>query len=243
MSMPNKRGKRIAQQILSVFETGTPEGDYGAVAVLQDGAGISYGLHQATDRADNLDEIVRRYIEREGTYADALREYVPRLERDESASVDPAELSAWVLDLMDTLQRAGREDPIMKATQDEVFDERYWQPAADQAEGMGLVHALSWAVIYDSCIHSGPGNVAKIRGMFSEVPPSKGGDEKLWTAAYVRARWSWLSLYPNDRVRMTRARPEAFQRLIDADNWGLKLPITMLGVTIDKPVKDADRLV
>ena len=49
---------RRIKSIVSVFETGKAEGDPAAVVVLPDGAGISYGLHQATDRAGSLDEIV-----------------------------------------------------------------------------------------------------------------------------------------------------------------------------------------
>jgi chitosanase len=233
--MPHERGKRVIHQIVSVFETGEPSGDYGACAVLPDGAGISYGLHQATDRADNLDEIVHRYIDRGGQYAEQLHGSVTRLDQDATAFVDPDDLPVWVRDLMETLQRAGREDPVMRAVQDEVFEERYWVPAAEQAQVMGLRRPLSWAVVYDTCIHSGPSNVGKIRNMFAALPPSKGGDEKEWTGAYVRARWSWLASYPNQRVRITKARMEAFQDLIDGGNWALRLPIRVLGITIPGP--------
>jgi chitosanase len=233
--MPNARGKRIAQQIVSIFETGTAEGDYGAVAVLSDGAGISYGLHQVTDGGGNLAEVMRRYVAREGLLANEVAPHVAWIEGHGSRDEDPEALTTSCMELMDALQRAGRDDPTMQDVQDNVFDERYWQPAADQCEAMGLRRPLSWALVYDSCIQSGPDGVGKIRKMFPQSPPSNGGTEQGWTTAYVRARYSWLASYPNERVRITKARMEAFQRLIDVDNWGLILPITVNGITIPKP--------
>ena len=50
--------ERIIKMIVNTFETGEPEGNYGLAVLLQDGAGISYGRSQATDRGGNLDAIV-----------------------------------------------------------------------------------------------------------------------------------------------------------------------------------------
>jgi chitosanase len=220
--------KPVIQSILSVFETGKPEGDYGAVAVLHDGAGISYGLHQVTDRAgQGLDEVVRRYIVADGArYADELAPYLPRLERDDTAAVDPDNLPAWVVDLMDLLSDAGRQDPVMQRVQDGVFDERYWQPAVDQCVEMQLELPLSWAVVYDSCIHSGPSGVGRIRRRFPEGPPSKGGDEQAWVVAYLAARYEWLSTHQNAAVRRSAQRILQLQGLVEAGNWQLDTPFT-----------------
>ena len=215
--------KPTIQSILSVFETGKPEGDYGAIAVLRDGAGISYGLHQATDKADSLDEMVRRYVARGGRYADALAPFVPRLERDDTAAVDPDDLPAWVVELMDLLVDAA-DDPVMQTVQDGVFDEKYWQPAVNHCDAMELALPLSWAVVYDTCIHSGPDGVGRIRKRFAESPPSGGGDEQAWVVAYLQARYEWLSTHQNAAVRHSAQRILQLQGLVAAGNWQLVTP-------------------
>lgn len=82
--------QRVIEAIINTFETGVPTGDYGAVTILRDGAGISYGRSQATDKADTLDTIVYRYIDMKGPLAAQLRPYLDELKADGTASVDPA---------------------------------------------------------------------------------------------------------------------------------------------------------
>ncbi len=217
--------KRIIQSIVSVFETGTPEDDYSAVVVLKDGAGISYGKHQSTDHSDTLDAIVYRYADLGGRYSNDLKAFVPQLESDASASVDPDNLPTWVVQLMEVLREAGRNDVLMQRAQDQIFDELYWRPAADHALAMQLVHPLSWLVCYDSTIHSGSNGVTRIRKRFPEVPPSAGGDEEAWTKAYLQARRAWLAAYDSPTVQKTVYRIDAMLELVAADNWSLEVPI------------------
>jgi len=60
--------KRAIDSIISIFETGrvpTPAA-YATCAVLKDGAGISYGKHQCTDKSGSLDLVCKRYIDLRG---------------------------------------------------------------------------------------------------------------------------------------------------------------------------------
>jgi len=225
--------KEVIDAVLSIFETGkVPSPDaYSAVTVLRDGAGISYGKHQATDRSDSLDRIVMTYIDRGGLYAAELAPYVEKLDKDMTA-VDPSNLPQWVKDLMEILKKAG-QDLTMVAVQDDIFDEGYWIPAVNQAEDMKLVHPLSYLIVYDTCIQSGPGGVGRIRRKFAEVPPSKGGDEKAWALAYVKARHNWLATHSNTVVQQSKYRTQALLDLIDAGRWELNTPLTVRGQTID----------
>jgi len=172
--------------ILSVFEAGTAVADYSAIAILKDGAGVSYGKHQATDGGGSLDAIVQVYVDSCGPLAGPLAPYLPRLARNETAGVDPDHLPQWVDDLVDLLRHAGR-DTVMQRAQDQVFDDRYWEPAVEQVLEMGLVDPLSWAVVYDTCIHSGPSGVWNIRKRFPGAPPSGGGCERAWTEGVHRS--------------------------------------------------------
>jgi chitosanase len=225
MSIISPDTKRVIQSILSVFETGKPEGAYDAVTVLSDGAGISYGKHQATDKSDTLDAIVYRYLDLGGVYAKELRSYLDRLESDATASQDPSNLEPWVTSLMELLATAARKDAKMRVAQDQIFDELYWRPAADQALAMKLELPLSWLVCYDTTIHSGPGGITRIRKLFPERPPSAGGDEKAWVVAYLYARRGWLLEHPNPVVQATVYRIDAMLDLVDAANWELATPI------------------
>ena len=230
------RGKRAIQAIVSIFETGHSHGDPSAVAILPDGAGISYGMHQGTDRSDTLDEIVVRYLDRGGS-ATALADYLPRLDRDETTTIDPRNPPQWVRTLVRLLQRAG-EDETMRQAQEEVFDERYWEPCERICRAAGLRHPLSWAVVYDTCIQSGPGRVAKHRARFREMPPSRGGCEKAWTRAYLAERLRWLQTYQSrnprttELVRSTVYRPLALLELAGAGRWELRPPFRVRGVEV-----------
>lgn len=223
--------KPVIKSIVNVFETGKAVGDYGLATILKDGAGISYGRSQATDGSDSLDQICYAYIDRGGDLADRLATFMPYLEKDATTKLDPSNPPSWCLELLDLLREAGA-DPVMQAAQDAVFDTNYWSPAVAQAEQMGLTLLLSYAVVYDTCIHSGPGGVSKIRSKFPELPPARGGQEKSWAQAYVKARRNWLAGHSNPIVQKTVYRMDAFQALIDQDNWNLTTPFYVRKVKI-----------
>ena len=56
-----------AMAIVSIFETGKPRGNYAALAVLNDGAGISYGIKQFTHRSGSLLQVVEKYLATDAT--------------------------------------------------------------------------------------------------------------------------------------------------------------------------------
>lgn len=210
--------KRIIHSIVSVFETGQVEPDYTAVVVLPDGAGITYGMHQSTDKSGSLDAILQWYIEHDGEQSEVLAGFMPRLEQNATSGADPDNLPGWVEELMEVLRIAG-EDPIMQQAQDVVFDEWYWKPASAKAVDMGLKLPLSWLVVYDSTIH---GSLESVRKRFPESPPADGGDEYKWVVAYLQARKSFLAEID---IGWTSYRIDAMLRLAALGNWELQTPI------------------
>lgn len=222
--------KSVIQSILSVFETGRPEGDYGAVVILPDGAGISYGKHQATDAGGNLDAILLRYLDLGGARGDELSPYLERLRHNETAAFTSLESSPkWVQDLAKLLQDLGRTDATMRRAQDKVFDEAYWRPCVDHCNAMELELPLSICLVYDTCIQSGSAAVSRMRRRFAQVPPSRGGDERTWALAYMRARRAWLANYgePGHIVRRTVVRMDTLMKIAADDNWMLETPISI----------------
>lgn len=240
----NAEQRATIEAVVALFETGNPAGgDPGTVAVLPDGAGVSYGVHQATDASDALDEVLVEYLTAaSGAFvsletranADALRPYLARLARDESAA-DP--YAPWVQDLATALRTAGR-DPVMLAAQRTVFGRRYWAPVEHLALDLELRHPLSWLALYDTAVQSGPGAIARMRARFPELPPARGGDEEAWTTAYLGARLTWLAGFlgrtdaHTRAVRRTVYRPQAMLELVREGRWALSRPLRVWDRTI-----------
>lgn len=225
------RGQRlICQRVINVFETGSTEGDYGAIATYHDGPGgirqITYGRSQTTEYG-NLRELLDMYADAGGAFSEALRSYIGKIARlPQSVLVDDETFKRL-------LRRAGREDPVMRRTQDEFFDRRYFEPALRWWRDNGFVRALSALVIYDSFIHSGSIRES-LRARFPERPPADGGDERTWIRQYVDVRHEWLKHHDNAAVRASAYRTRDLAREIAAGNWDLDdLPLMANGVPVD----------
>ena len=226
--------KRAIDSVLAIFETGKipTAASYATCTILADGAGISYGKHQCTDKAGSLDLVVKAYIKKGGKHAKELEACLPLLASNASTKVPPK--GPWgpeVTGLVSLLKVAGA-DPVMHEAQDEVFDVNYFLPAVDHAKDIGLTTALGLLVIYDTCIHSGPGRVGTHRAAFPEKSPKSGGDEKAWIKAYLNARRAWLLANSNPIVQKTVYRQDAILDLIKVDNWNLKFPFTCRGTKV-----------
>lgn len=225
-----KAQKSLMVRILNVFETGKPDGDYGAIAIFHDGPNeirqITYGRSQTTEYG-NLRELVADYVNAAGVFSSALRPFADK------AGTFPLTDDATFKNL---LRKAGREDPVMRQVQDRFFDRRYFKPAMQWAATNGFVLPLSALVIYDSFIHSGSIPWI-IRGKFPESPPAAGGQEKAWTAAYVKARHDWLANHPRTILHATVYRTESMKREIARNNWDLsRFPVDANGVAVSPAV-------
>ena len=221
-----KTQRRLIEQVVNVFETGRPEGDYGAIAIFNDGPHdirqITYGRSQTTEYS-RLRDLIAMYVQAPGRFSADLQPYADKV------GTVPLVEDAWFKQL---LRRAGREDPDMRRIQDEFFKTAYSDPAMAWADAHGLVEALSGLVVYDSFIHSG-GILWVIRGMFPESPPSHGGDEHTWIREYVGARHRWLSRHHKEAVRATTYRTACLKREIARNNWALSMvPIIAHGVAV-----------
>jgi chitosanase len=218
--------KRICEQVVNVFETGTIQGNYGSISIYRDGPHkirqITYGRSQTTEYG-NLYELVQRYVDADGTFSDQLGSYVGKI--GVTPLVDDRQFKKLLRD-------AGRKDPVMRRVQDDFFDKRYFQPAVAWAEKHGFSLPLSALVIYDSFIHSGS-ILYFLRQRFPEKPPAKGGDEKTWIRQYVDARQNWLATHQFTILHATVYRTQCFKGEIARGNWDLsQLPIDANGVDV-----------
>ncbi len=220
--------KRAAQAIINVFETGSPQGDYGMVTLLPGDSGhLTYGRAQTTLGSGNLYLLIKAYCAAPGAAFDgALRPYLARLEvRDLRLDHEQA--------FRDLLKQAG-SDPVMQDAQDAFFDRLYWVPATLAADRLGLRDPLSVAVVYDGKVH---GSWLRLR---DEVNAQRGQPQQIgsrhWVGRYVKARRSWLASHSNTLLRRTVYRMDAFNALIAAGNWSLVTPFTVRGQVISEDV-------
>ncbi len=212
--------------ITSVFETGSPRADYSACTVLADGAGISYGAHQATEGSGTL----RRVLERYDKYTSLIVDGEPAWAVEVLAG-RPITDRARAMDTLPFLA----EVKAMQRAQDEIFSEDYFVPAVAYAERCGCRWPLTVAFIYDTMIHSGAGRLRKLRRTFEDPPPSNMGIEHRWITQLVMARHEWLSTYTSSNakkqalIRSTAWRPLVYRHLLDEgdDGWHLELPLAI----------------
>jgi chitosanase len=231
----NEKIKSVCQQIIQIFEVDTPDGGYDNVTLIPgDSGGLTYGKHQTTLNSGNLYLLIRNYCERIKNYHGAsnllitnieyLESCLPRLKNlDQSLNHDQKFISA--------LKFVSVSDPLMIEVQDEFFDRRYWTPAIKLFLTLELTYPLSLAVVYDSCVH---GAFGRVRRLFPEVPPNKGGDEKRWVVAYINARRKWfitnqLDGKPYKADDNCVYRMNSFNKLIQEGNWNLETPFWVRG--------------
>ena len=207
--------------IVSVFETSKPFGDYAACVVLNDGAGVSYGINQFTHRSGSLLAVVKTYLANGGQIGRKVLEM--NLLRLQAASSKTSALLAADRSFRKALKAAAvsRE---MRFAQNHVAFERYLKPAIEACRGSGFTLPLSLAVIYDSINH---GSWEKIRDRVGECD-----SEKTWITAYVRERDAWLLSVP--RLMSTRYRTRFFLDQIATGRWDLELPLTVHGIKLTK---------
>lgn len=210
--------------IVNVFETGKLFGDFGAFAVLDDGAGVSYGINQFTHRSGALHAVVAEYLATGGVVGkQVLEKALPILHRTDGVAIN---VLAGNLGFKRALKAAAisRE---MRAAQTSVAHRLYLRPAIDACDEHGLALPLSLAVVYDSINH---GSWLRIRDAVLLRCPAAGGSEKDWVTAYVRKRHAWLTGSP--RLAKTSYRTKFFLEQIMIGNWGLDLPVCAHGVVI-----------
>jgi hypothetical protein len=215
--MFTNRQKLTALSICHIFETSKPLGDSTSVAVLNDGAGISYGIPQATHKSGNLADVIERYVASDngGPHEALFRKWLPQLRKTNQSIVNS---TADNDELKSALEDAGKEPAMRQAQLDNV--NARMDKAIMACAGSNFFLPLSLAVVYDSMNH---GSWERIRDQVS-VSDS---DEKAWIKSYVTKRHAWLKSVP--RLAVTSYRTGFYLKQIANDNWMLKLPVDVHG--------------
>lgn len=225
MSLITETQKKAAQAIVDIFETGSVRGRYGKVTLIPGDTGqLTFGRSQTTLTSGGLHELISRYVASSGArFGNDLAPFVPRLENHEEALNHERHFK--------NLLRASADDPVMRDTQDEFFDDRYWATAERIARRDDISEPLGLAVIYDSVVHgSWPLIRRRTRENHGKVDAL---GEKVWITRYVEERHSWLANHSRSDLRRTTYRMDALGRLIDQMQWPLELPLVVRGLEIN----------
>lgn len=213
----SNRTMRKALAIVRFFETSDLFGDYGVCVVLDDGAGVSYGINQFTHRSGGLGAVVERYLSTGGAVGrHVLQNRLAILLGTDKPSID----SLAKDEVFKKALKAAAVTREMRRAQNEVAFARFLRPAMKVCEAFGFEKALSLAVVYDSITHGG---WVKIRDRVNSLKTN----ERAWITDYVIGRHHWLGSV--ERLAKTRYRTRFFLEQIARGNWDLALPLTVNG--------------
>ncbi len=212
------------ETIINVFETDSLKRNYSTIYIYRDGPGqirqltLGFGITEY----GNMKRLIQVYLEKNGTFDDDFAPYVNKIGK--TPLVDNTAFRTL-------LNRAAKEDQKFRDAEDEIFDEKYWNPAVAWAQKNGFTKPLSMMVILDSFIHSGS-ILGFLRNRFNENVPANGGSEEKWISEYIRVRRSWLASHSNKILRNTVYRMDFFLNQLKNNNWTLKCPLVAHGKTI-----------
>ncbi|MFD8708053.1 chitosanase [Kitasatospora sp. NPDC059648] len=221
--------RRRADQLISVFENSTTEIQYGYAENINDGRGVTAGRAGFTTNDGDALKVVRAYT---AVYPDnPLARFVPELERlaaagsgDTSGLPEADYITAW---------KQAAQDPAFRQVQDDQVDQRYFTPAMNQADQLGLTTALARAELYDASIQHGNGSEydalpALIDRTNAKIGRPSTAGERAWLDAFFDVRIDDLNNPANsstaDEWRKSVDRVECLRRIAATGNYDLDGP-------------------
>lgn len=231
-----------ADQLISIFENGTPEIQYGYAETLGDGRGITAGRSGFTTATGDVLLVVQLYgVSRPDA---VLLSWLPELTR--LAALTDGDVDG--LNGFAEAWQAAAGDPLFIAAQNQINDTLYFGPARAYAEEIGLHSALALAVLYDAIIQHGDGDDPdSLRAMIGATETVFGDqvvddiDEAAWLRAFLDVRRDVLLHASDAETRAVWAassgRVEAWGALLIAGNLDLVGPIRLLAGGYDIAIK------
>ncbi|QUQ63839.1 chitosanase [Kutzneria sp. CA-103260] len=224
--------RRRADQLVSIFENGTPVVQYDYAENLHDGRGITAGRAGFTTNDGDALRVIKAYTER--VPDNGLARFVPELERlagsgsdDTSGLPEGDYIAAW---------KQSASDPVFRRIQDSQVDQRYFVPAMAEADRLGLTTPLARAELYDAAIQHGTGSdqdglPALISRAGDRVGNPSAAGEKAWLGAFFDVRAEDLRNPANGATKQEWAksvdRVECLRRIAAASGYRLDGPLTV----------------
>lgn len=139
-------------------------------------------------------------------------------------AVDGTASHAGLSTLPGLIKGLGADPDYLKATWNAIIH-FYWGPAAQQAAALGLKNPISLGQLYDIALNMGD---LTLLSKIKSVPPSKGGDEKVWLTELQAV---WLNQITKVDKSLDEGQPDRakmWQSILAAGNVTLARPITGL---------------
>ncbi|MFJ1932239.1 chitosanase [Kitasatospora sp. NPDC088160] len=233
---------RRADQLISIFENSTTELQYGYAENINDGRGVTAGRAGFTTNDGDALKVVRAYTA--VSPDNPLARFIPELERlaaagsgDTSGLPESDYVAAW---------KQAAQDATFRQVQDDQVDQRYFTPAMNQADQLGLTTALARAELYDASIQHGNGSEydalpALISRTNAKVGSPSGAGESTWLNAFFDVRVDDLTNPANSSTAAEWSksvdRVECLRRIAATGNYNLDGPLSVTafgsGYTID----------
>ena len=163
--------RRVADQLVAIFENGTTEPRYDYVEDLVDGRGYTCGKIGFTTSSTEVRDVMEAY----GACRPAtpLAPYLPRL-RALAATGDSAVTGlsgfpgAWA---------GAASDPSFRQVQDALADRFTYEPAVAVARGVGVRTPLGVAILFDTAVQHGVAEDPDgLPSLVSRASAAAGGD-------------------------------------------------------------------
>jgi chitosanase len=224
--------RRVADQIVSVFENNDPTIRYEYVQDLGDGRGYTAGRAGFCTGCGDLNALVARYTEQvPDNPLERFRPELARLAQQHSSDTSglPGFEEAW---------RQAASDSRFRDLQDGLVDELYYGPAEALAQRTGVQTPLGIAIAYDTAVQHGMGTdpdglpaIVERANTLAGGTPATGVPETEWLQSFLTVREEVLEDPANaNTARVWRAsvgRVHALQELLDEGNLDLEPPITI----------------
>jgi chitosanase len=227
--------RRVADELVNVFEYSSPSPRYGSCTDLGDGRGFTCGKVGFTTSSTEVRDIVGAYVEQ--VPGSPLARHLPRLrELADSGSGSTSGLPGFAADWA-----KAATDPAFRAEQDTFADRLNYAPALAAAHTIGLRTPLGVAILYDTAVQHGTsddpdGLPALLAGTRERTGgnPADGVAEKAWLLAFLDVRADDLrnphDAESRDAWSASVDRVDALRGLVDDDRPDLTPPVT---ITVD----------
>jgi hypothetical protein len=148
----------MAMKMVSITENGKPDA-YGGVnrkGWASDPGGISYGILQFAEKQGTLAPLLRKYVNSTNPPPDKdlKKQIQDQLGHFDKAGKNYQGTDQQREDFFNTLEKAGNDPAMQKAEQD-VADQRYFNPAMNQAAKYGVTSNLGKAMFFDQVVNWG----------------------------------------------------------------------------------------
>jgi chitosanase len=221
--------RRIADELVSVFENATSDLRYDYVESLDDGRGYTCGKIGFTTSGPEVRDVVAAWAKRRP--GDPLVRHLPRLRELADSDGGTGGLAGFPAEWA-----AAARDPEFRRIQDEEADRLAFDPALRLAQRLGIRTALGVTVLFDTAVQHGMGDdpdglpaLADRTSRTAGGRPADGTPEQRWLAVFLDVRAHTLRHAHDPDTRAVWAesvdRVEALRRLVHADRHRLKPPV------------------